>query len=482
MTAFFVILLIVAHRFLRFDLVNDTVAGLHLRGILMGALVLAVAHGMLMRTVRLRATVHLIIQYLLWLWAGISRLVADGTGQVVGFLKDDYTKDVVFATLVSTLCDSLRKLRALSWVLVAVMTLICLVAIPQHGGVRKCYHYSPTSNVLNYEQTPDGRQCLAAADCFDVPRGEEHLRGENWACEHEGVWGLATVVDRVHYVGNLMDPNGLALALVMAAALALGLLTWPAEGTAPLPRIPRLLLLIALGIMGVTLYYAASRAGQVAMGLVVLSFLYTRIGLVGVALAGIGVAPLLLLSNRNAQEAAYSTLTRIQTQLNGYQAFLDRPVFGVGYGNYGQISFITAHNSMMLTAVETGVLGGGLFLLGGYTALKFLWQVSRVDPDDFEVDDPTVRREPLDMRVITDLRHFARTLLVMLLGVAFCVAFLSMAFDVMWLFPLGIVSAFYGVVRDELPEYELHLSLVEVLGAIILGGALPAVTAALLSR
>jgi hypothetical protein len=489
LAAFIVILAIVAHRFLRLDLINDFIGRAPIRSVLMGMLALALAQGILSRSVRLRMGIHMILQWLLWAWAGVTALISDGTGKILPYIKDDYAKDLIFATLVSTLCDTLRRLRWLSWTVVAVMTFIACVALPQRNGTHKCYHYPPNPSLLNYTQETDNRLCMAAADCFDVPPSEEHLRNEYWACEREGVWGLATVLDRIHYVGNLMDPNGLALALVMASALALGLLTWPAPapsgsapsspGSGPAPgasyaagRVGRLLLLAALGTMGLAVIFAASRAGQIALALVVVAFAYSRIGIGGVALAGVAVTPVVFISTRNAAEAAYSTLTRVQTQLNGYQAFLDHPVFGVGFGNYGQISFITAHNSLLLAATETGFLGSALYVLSIYTIFKFLIQVLRWVPT-LEGEEPP--------ESLPDLKHFARTLIIMMGGVLLCVSFLSMTFDVMWLFPVAIVAAFYNVVLRELPDFELSLSGVEILGALICGALAPVVLAALLA-
>jgi hypothetical protein len=388
----------------------------------------------------------------------------------VEFVKGDYAKDILFATLVSITVTSLSRLRALCWVLVAVMTFIAAIAIPQHSGQLQCYHYK-LNGELNYSEQTDGRPCAGAADCFDVPKGEEYLREEGWACERSGTWGLATVLERIHYVGNLTDPNALAQALVMATALALGLLTWPRRGRrddgSPEERgrsvalLERPLLLAAVVVLSIAVVFAASRAAQVAQALVFLCFFYVRFGLGGIVLAVIGSAPVVMISNRNAAEAAYSTLTRLFTYMNGYDALWQHPLFGVGFANYEKISFINAHNSFIQAITETGLVGGALYLLGIYLAAKLLVGVAlwRGEEDDFE---------------LKELRHVARTLLAMLVGVVSCVFFLSLAFDVMWLFPVGVIAAFHRVVRDQLPDYELRLGGWELLAVLIAGALLPA--------
>src|SRR5262249_20668411 len=146
-------------------------------------------------------------------------------------------------------------------------------------------------------------------------------------------------------------------------------------------------------------------------------FFYVRFGLVGIVLAVLGSAPVLLISNRNEAEAAYSTLTRIMTYMNGYDALWQHPLFGVGFANYEKISFINAHNSFFQAITETGLVGGALYLLGIYLAVKLvvgvaLWRSAAApaaDSDDFEEQE---------------LRHMARTLLAMLVGVIGCVFFL----------------------------------------------------------
>lgn len=453
-----VILAIVAHRFLRLDLTNELVASLHPQALLTGLLALTLGAGVLTRSVSLRPSGVLLVQWGLWGWALISKVVADGPSWLGEFVKGDYAKDMLFATLVSITATTLSRLRMLSWVVVATLALIAAITIPQHSGPKQCYHYKLTGE-LNYNEQTDGRPCVGAADCFDVPKGEEHLREEGWACERTGSWGLATVLERIHYVGNLVDPNALAQALVMATALGLGLLTWPRSQRSS--ALQRLFLLAAVVLMSVAVVYAASRAAQLALALVFLCFFYVRFGLLGIILAALGGAPVVLISNRNAAEAAYSTLTRIMTYMNGYDALWQNPVFGVGFANYEKISFINAHNSFFQAITETGLIGGSLYLLGIYLCFKLvigvaLWPQPDADPARLE------------------LRHLARTLLAMLVGVVSCVFFLSLAFDVMWLFPVGIIAAFHAAVRQQLPDYELRVRGWELLLVLACGALLPA--------
>lgn len=469
---FFVLLAIVAHRFLRFDLVNDTVASLRPQAVLTVLLGATLASAVLLRQVPLWPGRIVAVQGALWAWALVTKVVSDGSSVVLPYLRGDYAKDVVFAALLSLGAGSVRRLRVLALVFVAALLGIAAVTVPQHTGVRQCYSYAGSSE-LNYQQETDGRLCVAAADCYALPKSEAHLRDRSWACERTGSWGLATVLGRIHYVGNLMDPNALALALVMAVALGLGLLLWPPGEGAP-GLAGRAALLLALGLLSLSVVYAASRAGQIALLLAVLCFFYTRIGWAGAIALGLCGLPLALLSSRNEAEAAYSTLTRALTYLNGYRAFLDSPLFGVGYGNYERISFINAHSSFLLAVTETGLVGGVLFLLGVYLSFKCVLTVMRwpVSP----VEDLPAGRELLE------LRHLSRMLFAMLAGVLWCVFFLSLAFDVMWLFPVGIVAAFHRAAQRVLPGYALRLSLLELGLVAVAGALLPALLVAIATR
>lgn len=178
--AFLVLLGIVLHRFLRLDLTQDWAAALRLPLVLSLLLALGLLLGLARRTVRLRPGLPLLLQWALWGWAGLSRVVSDGTVTLVPFLKDDYTKDIVFTSLLGTLCDSARKFKVLCWVFVPAMIFIAYIAVTQHGGPRKCFHYTLSGGAINYVQVTDNRACSSTDDCYTLPPGEGHLKDEGW--------------------------------------------------------------------------------------------------------------------------------------------------------------------------------------------------------------------------------------------------------------------------------------------------------------
>ncbi|MCS6914640.1 MAG: hypothetical protein RMK29_11820 [Myxococcales bacterium] len=464
MASFIVLLAIVAHRFLRLDLLDERIARLHPPAVLAVLLALALGWDVLRGGLRLRAQALLMVQWALCGWAAVCKLVADGVAGMRAFVSSNYLKDVVFLTLVGVLSGTLERLRTLIWVFVAVMTFVAAVVTPQRVGDRRCYYYDyGRSQGLNYEQKTDGRPCLAAADCYELPAGEQHLRGMSWACERRGPLGLATVVERARYVGSMAEPNSMSLALVMGCALALGLATWPRGRRRGSRGLLRVVLLASTALMTAAVLAAASRAGQAALALMLVTLVLLRIGPWAAVLMAPLALPLALLSTRRTAEAAYSTTTRVRTMLNGYQAYLDHPLFGVGLDNYGRISDLNAHNSFILAATECGILGIGLFVLGVYLALKLLVKVWRW---------PRAEQEPASLE---ELRHLAAILLAMLVGVCSCITFESLSFDVMWLFPVGMLAAFYRVVQEEIPAFELDLHIGEILAALAVGALVPPV-------
>lgn len=452
MAAFAIIVLIVAHRLLRFDLLSDTVLALRPQGILLTLLALAVPLAMFRKQLSIRFSTVLAVQWLLFVWALITRIVSDGPDELIPFLTGDYAKDLTFASLIGVLATNTQRLRTLTVTIVAALLFVAAVSSQQRLGPREC-HYFRNAWQLNYEQTSDKRPCQATSECYTVPPHEQHLRDYGWACERTGPLGLATVVDRVHYTGNLIDPNSLALALVMAAALLVGLATWPGRS------IRKWLWLLGLPLLGVAVVLAASRAAQAAMGAVLLCFFYFRVGILGAAAAAVLASPVMLISTRNDAEAAYSTVTRIMTYLNGFRAFLEYPLFGVGYANYERISFLNAHNSFLQALVETGVFGGTVYLTGIYAAVKLLFQVIRWPLRDLTEEELAEAEE---------IQHVAKTLLAMLLGVLLCVLFLSLAFDFSWLLPLGLIAAFELHVRDKLPGFRFRIRALEVAAMALL--------------
>ena len=260
-------------------------------------LALAVPLALWQRQLTLRFSTVLAVQWSLFSGADFAARIGWGR-RTFALLIGDYAKDLSFDAAWRA-DDQPRRQRVIYATFVLAMLFAAIVSIPQRFGPKQC-HYFRFASQLNHEQTSDRRPCQSTAECHTVPQHEQHLRDFGWACERTGPLGLATVVDRIHYTGNLLDPNALALALVMAAALLVGL------ATLARPVAETLVRLIGLPV-GLAVILAASRAAQVAMGAVLLCFFYFASAYREPSLAAVLSSPLLLISTRNEAEAAYST-------------------------------------------------------------------------------------------------------------------------------------------------------------------------------
>ena len=130
MAAFAIIALIVAHRLLRFDLLSEEVLALRPQSILLTLLALAVPLAMIRRQVSLRWSTVLGLQWLLLVWALVSRLVSDGLDELIPFLTGDYANDLTFATVLGVLAGSVQRLRTL-FVTIVVALLFIAAAAPR---------------------------------------------------------------------------------------------------------------------------------------------------------------------------------------------------------------------------------------------------------------------------------------------------------------------------------------------------------------
>jgi O-antigen ligase len=161
---------------------------------------------------------------------------------------------------------------------------------------------------------------------------------------------------RSQTVGIFNNPNDLADTLVAGVALALVRLlraSWKA----------RLLYLLPLSAMLYAIFLTHSRGGMLALIVTCFACLVfqSRNKAAGFVLGAAAVAGLLLASsgrmtNFDAQEE--SANSRLQYWDNAFDALKEQPLTGVGYLNFPDMNGgMAAHNSLVTSYVETGVLG-----------------------------------------------------------------------------------------------------------------------------
>jgi O-antigen ligase len=223
-----------------------------------------------------------------------------------------------------------------------------------------------------------------------------------------GLGGFDTVgkEQRIRGTGIFNDPNDLGMTLVMTTPFLLGGLC--AAGAKVRHRLLWLLILVP---MLMAMYYTNSRGAVIGLGAVLIAFGYGRFHSISGTLVGsAAVAALVILgpSRTSAMDASESSAqSRVEAWGEGLGMLKANPVFGVGYGRFTEFHRKVAHNSIVHTFAELGLVGA-FFLIGAFygffRAVRALGCSGSTDPDAL---------------------HWSRALLVSAVGAATCGFFLS---------------------------------------------------------
>jgi O-antigen ligase len=182
-----------------------------------------------------------------------------------------------------------------------------------------------------------------------------------------GFGGQETYEGRIQAIGIFSDPNDLGLALVMVLPFVFLKLL---DRSKPWEK---LLALLAIGVLTWALYLTQSRGGLMAFGALMMILFSRRMGKVlGYGIGGLAMVALFVLGPRmstiSTEEA--SAYGRIQAWGLGVDLFEAYPLFGVGYGNFTEYHFRTAHNSFVLCMAELGMFGFLAWTMLIYLSIK----------------------------------------------------------------------------------------------------------------
>ncbi|WP_437986510.1 O-antigen ligase family protein [Sorangium sp. So ce117] len=397
---------------------------------------------------------------------------------------------------VAVAAASPRGLRALAITLVGCAVLTTVVAIVQAFQPYGCMIAAPDDWEGKGELEPDGRPCETNVDC----RIEAPVPDGNYRCERPGPLGTSTIDGRVRYRGSLADPNELSLMAGMSIPLAIALAERrfgprrprrsvrggspssagaPPGGAAPGPAracgarraltLPvlltdRLISRVAGGLralpvtaviaaIGAMVVLSRSRSGVIVyLAVLGISFI-RRSGTLGVIAACFVGPPMLLLGGRSGDEASESSGERVELLREAFEMIRRTKGIGVGAGQFGDESSLglTAHNSYLLAAAETGLLGMCLFALVLYASIKVPLSIWLGDVDV----GPMARR-------------FAPAIFVSLCGALIGIFFLSWAYKDILYMVFGASAALYGAARAEDSRVVVRVSGREV--ALVCGG------------
>jgi putative inorganic carbon (hco3(-)) transporter len=316
--------------------------------------------------------------------------------------------------------DSLRRLKITSVCLAFVAVVLALQGIlAVHAGLFR-------------HQFILSRQIAPAEGELEIdPEYAEADSGADWAPEGRGL--------RIRGLGMLNDPNDLGQALVALLPFVFALRRRERGGAnLLLVWIPSML--IVYGI-----FLTRSRGALLALVAVVGWIVASRLGgLFSTAVGAVMVTGFLLVGHTGGSSLDESAADRIYAWYAGIHMVRDSPIWGVGFGNFGEHHALFAHNSFLHCAAEVGLVGYFLWLSVLVVTVVDSWSLERtLDPDD-----------SFDAEVSKWLRTTRRALF----GFLAAGFFLSRAYSFLLFVLVGLSTATVELARREgRPPVKRHL-------------------------
>lgn len=362
---------------------------------------------------------------------------------------------ILFA-LYGTIAHGVQKFRTMQFVMgVLAVTCVWIALVCVHQGMSEHQCVGGQGVVGDVEGHPDGRPCETYLQCI----GPDAEPGYEYRCERVGLFDTYSVEGRVRYLGELHDPNEVALTISATgiAVLIAFAIRKRGKGGAFLSVLGCILLLV-------TVWLTKSRGGLIAAFLVPGVYVIRRWGLRAVIPLAMVAVPVLLLGGRSDASAHESTEMRYEAWAAGLDMVKHQPFFGVGPRMFTDHHYITAHNTYVLTLAELGVVGMFLFVSILFLSFKTLY----VGIKELGKVPGTAAAQTWGMALMSGLS-----------GIAFQINTLSFAYhSVIWLY-FGLIGAWYSAVRHHRPELQIKMTLRDVLivAVIVFGYAFVALPA-----
>ena len=189
------------------------------------------------------------------------------------------------------------------------------------------------------------------ADVMDEQPDPDRMTDELEDFAGEDEW---SEVPRIRALGFMHDPNDLAVGMIVALGLIGG--AWK-----PRLQLRHLLLAAAAAALVYGIYLTRSRGGAVALVVVLWRLAACHVGR-GPALGllgalGVGLMTLDFGGRSLAGALDVSSSARLDAWTEGLEMLKSQPILGVGYGQFVEHHTLTAHNALVLSFAETGLLG-----------------------------------------------------------------------------------------------------------------------------
>jgi hypothetical protein len=341
--------------------------------------------------------------------------------------------------------QTLGGFKRLAQTIFALGLFVAFVGAHQGLSPYACVTQHPTKRDML--PIADGRPCAiepgeasweAVTQC--VKGGQPGLI---YLCEKVGLFGTVSIAGRVRYVGQLMDPNELALATSMALPFAFAFF----EQRRTTFRLA--LLLFSLATIALEIVFTQSRGGQITFAAVLGVYFIKKYGWKRGIMAGAVLAvPLVLMGGRSGDEAKASSIERLGCAASGIQMAIHYPITGVGYGQFLNYHFLTAHNAYILAVGELGFLGMVLFVTLVYVSIKVPFVVLQTDLGEG--------------KDIDDIKSMATAMLAAFVGCAVGIFFLSWTYHyVLWI-NFGMAGALFALIKARYRWFTVRVTLREV--------------------
>lgn len=272
----------------------------------------------------------------------------------------DFSASVLLFYLISFNVRSLKRLRAACFVILFCLLTLALVGIYS-------YHTGFMSQELVLQQGKDDSS-------IEVPKERPPIPAE----DHSGAF-----MWRVRGVGFFNDPNDFAQTLVMS----LPMLWWFYRRGAWIRN------LVFVGAPGVVIGYCVvlTNSRGALLGIASLMFFGIRNALGNfktfmlLGVGGVGAMVVGATGGRGFSSKEESAEGRIDAWYEGFQMLKSSPLFGIGYNNFLDHHYLTAHNSFVLCFAEIGLFGYFVWvslLVLGYMAVGRVAQYAPMDSEE----------------------------------------------------------------------------------------------------
>ena len=398
-----------------------------------------------LRIIRPQPAPQLIWAILFFAWCLLT--VALKAQEVVALVLD-LAILFVWYYLLSHGIQTFRTLSAMAVVLLVLTVFLSLVGVHQRTTDFECHKIEEGVMLTIASGEPDGRACVEREDCL-INNPEP---GADYICERPGLLKTSTIGGRVRYRGVLQDPNELSLTLTVSLPFMLAFF-----------RLRRTWLRLA-GLAGILLvatlciWFSQSRGGQIVYLAVIGVYFVRKYGYKGILIGGLACLPVFLyvVSGAGREDASESSIERLECWWEGMTMFRYNPFMGVGYDQFTEHHYLTAHNSYILAPAELGVPGTFFWLGTLYMSAKIPW----VAVWRYKTGTPN-----------GDLaHHWGMAILASMVGMLVGAFFLSFCYHYMLWAYIALSGAYYQAVRHHDSEFKVKFGIADffllVLGTV----------------